>query len=159
MEKAITTALLVIASIIAAIALTNSVLPAVGRSTGAVLTSSAEVAGRVKTDLSIVFASGNTSSTEITYWTKNVGLQEILGADKSDLFLTTPTVIKRIDHLASCSSESPDCWSYSFEGGATNWIQATTIRVSVRLITLTTGQHTVRFVVPNGVSAEKVFSI
>ena len=159
MEKAITTALLVIASVIAAIALTNSVLPAVHRSTGAVLTSSAEVAGRVKTDLSIVFASGNTSTTEITFWAKNVGLQEIKATDKSDLFLTTPSTIKRIDYVAACSGGSPDCWSYAFEGGATDWIQATTIKVTVRLNTLATGQHTVKLVVPNGVSVEKIFSI
>ena len=159
MEKAITTALLVIASVIATIALTNAVIPAVQRGSGAVLAASSEVAGRVKTDLSIVVASGNTSSTEINVWVKNVGVQEVQAIDLSDLFLTTPTTIGRIDYSATCASDSPDCWSYAFEGSATAWIQATTIKVTVRLTTLATGQHTIKFVVPNGASIEKIFSI
>ena len=159
MEKAITTALLVIASVIAAVALTNSVLPAVSRGSGAVLSASAQVAARVKTDLTIVFASGNTSSTEIYFWVKNVGVQEIKALDKSDLFLTTPSTIQRVAYDSSCASASPDCWSFAFEGGATAWLQADTVKVTVRLSSLATGQHNLRFVVQNGVSTEKVFSI
>ena len=159
MEKAITTALLVIASVIATIALTNAVIPAVQRGTGAVLAASSEVAGRVKTDLSIVVASGNTSSTEISLWVKNVGVQEVKGADLSDLFLTTPTTIGHIEYSETCASDSPDCWSYAFEGSATAWIQATTIKITVRLTTLATGQHTIQIVVPNGAMVEKTFSI
>jgi hypothetical protein len=159
MEKVITTALLIIASVIGAIALTNAYLPAVSRSSGAILVSSAGVAERVKTDVAIVFATGVTSATEVRFWAKNVGVQEVKAIDKGDLFLTTPSEIKRIAYNASCASAAPECWSYTLEGGAASWVQATTIKVTVRLNTLPAGQYTIKFVVPNGVSAEKVFSV
>lgn len=159
MDKVITTALLIIASVIGAVALTNAFLPAVNRGSGAILVSSAGVAERVKTDVAIVFASGNAAAVEVRFWAKNVGAQEVKAIDKSDLFLTTPSEIKRITYNASCAIAAPECWSYAFEGGATAWVQATTIKVTVRLNTLPAGQYTIKFVVPNGASAEKVFSV
>lgn len=158
MEKAITSVLLVIASVVAAIALTNSILPSVHRGAGAVLSSSSEVARRVKTDMSIIFATGATSTAEINFWVKNVGEQEITAINKSSIFLETPSIIQHVDFDSGCGGASPECWSYAFEGGATAWVQANTIKVTVRLNSLATGQHTLKFVTPNGVSAEKVFS-
>jgi flagellar protein FlaG len=158
-DKAITTALLVIASVVAAIAVTNAILPAVNRGTGALLVSSAGVAERVRTDVAIVFSAGNTATNEIRFWAKNVGTQEVKAIDKSDLFLTTPTEIKRITYNASCAAAAPECWSYAFEDGATVWVQPTTIRVTVRLSTLPSGQYTLKFVSPNGVLVEKIFSV
>lgn len=159
MDKVITTALLIIASVIGAVALTSAFLPAVNRGTGAILVSSAGVAERIKTDMTIVFATSNAAAVEVRLWAKNVGAQEVKAIDKSDLFLTTPAEIKRIAYNASCASAAPECWSYTFEGGATAWLQATTIKVTIRLNTLPAGQYTIKYVAPNGVSAEKVFSV
>ena len=50
MEKAITSALLIIASIIAALALINAVLPAASKSSGALLMANTVAADRIKTD-------------------------------------------------------------------------------------------------------------
>ena len=66
--------MLVIASLIAAIALINAVLPATGKSASALTTANSEAAKRIKTDIDVIYASGNTSGT-ITIWVKNVGTQ------------------------------------------------------------------------------------
>jgi hypothetical protein len=159
LDKVITTALLIIAGVIGAGALTSAFLPAVNRSSGAILVASAGVAERVKTDVAIVFAAGNPAANDVRFWAKNVGAQEVKAIEKSDLFLTTPSEIKRITYNASCAVAAPECWSYTFEGGATAWTQATTIKVTIRLNTLPAGPYTIKFVVPNGVSVEKVFSV
>lgn len=159
MDKVITTALLIISSVIGAVALTNAFLPAVNRGSGAILASSAAVAERVKTEVSIVFAAGVPTPNEARFWAKNVGTQEITAINQSDLFLTTPVEIKSIPFNASCATAAPECWSFTFEGGATAWSRTATIKVTVRLNTLPTGQYAIKFVVPNGVSAEKVFSV
>lgn len=154
MEKAITTALLVIASVVAAVALMNAVYPAVTRGSGALLESSGIVAERVRTDIEIVFVAGNTSTNQVTLWVKNVGSETVLGIEKSDLFLKTPTEIKRIPY-----NSGTERWTYALEDGATNWQKAVTLKVTVDLTSLGTGLYEVRLIVPNGASAEKQFSV
>ena len=153
MDKTITTALLIIASVIAAVALTNAILPAVSRGSSAVLTSSQGVADRVRTDLSIVFAGGDTADTRIDVWIKNVGTERVDGIDSGDLFLTTPSEIKRIPYQTGVEN-----WTYTFETG-TEWVQAITIKVVVELSTLPIGQYIVKYVAPNGAVTEKTFSV
>ena len=54
MDKAITTGLLLIASIVAAMALINAVLPAMGKSSGALLSANSAASDRVRTDIEVV---------------------------------------------------------------------------------------------------------
>ena len=51
MEKAITSGLLIIASVVAAIALINAVIPALGKSSSALITANAAASDRIKTDI------------------------------------------------------------------------------------------------------------
>lgn len=90
MEKSITTAILLIASIIAALALTNAVLPAMGKSAGALVTANKSAAERIKTDIAIVNATGDATNNKVTVWVKNIGTQSIKAINASDVFLTTP---------------------------------------------------------------------
>ncbi len=154
MEKAITTALLVIASIVAAVALMNAVYPAVTRGTGAILESSGAAAARVRTEVDIVFASGDTSNNKITFWAKNVGTQVVQAVEKSDLFVTTPTTVKRIPY-----NSGAEYWTYSLEDSATAWSQTKTVKIVVTMTSVTAGLYKVQLIVPNGVQAEKQFSV
>ena len=72
MEKVIATALLAIASIVAAVALINAVLPASGKSSSALVAANKNAAERVKTDIDVIHATGDTAGT-VTVWVKNVG--------------------------------------------------------------------------------------
>ncbi len=159
MEKTITTALLVIAGIIAAVALINAVLPAANKGSGALLMANAASADRIKTDVEIVFASGNATGDEINFWVKNVGSNVIKPIDESDVFVTTPTIISRIPYNASCTAGSAPCWKHALEGGATAWTLSATVKVSVYLSSGTAGLHKIKIAVYNSVSAEKEFSI
>ena len=159
MEKTITTALLVIGSIVATVALINAVIPAAGKSSGALLTANSDAADRIKTDIEIIFASGDTGDKQIVFWTKSVGSKTIIRISESDIFLNTPTGPSRIAYDAACSASVPPCWSYAFEGGETDWTRAVTIKATLELSSLSTGIHKITMTVYNAVSAEKEFSI
>ena len=157
MEKAITTALLVIAGIIATLALVNAVIPAVGKSSGALLTANDDAADRIKTDIDIVFASGNSTGDIIIFWAKNVGSTKISAITKSDIFLTTPSTISRIDNTGDTTSNPS--WDFEIEGGGSDWTEAITVKFTLTLASGTTGSHTVKLALFNAVTAQKEFSI
>jgi len=155
-DKAITSALLIIASVVATIALINAVMPALGRSSGALVTANAEASERIKTDIEIVHATGDTAAKTVTVWVKNIGATTIKDITASDIFLDTPSSLSRLSYTSGCVS---DCWDYALEGGAADWSKTETVKITLTLSTLSTGVYSVRVSVFNGVSADKDFSI
>ena len=154
MEKAITTAMLVIASIVAAIALINAVLPSVGKSASALATANGEAANRIRTEIDIIHSAGNTSGT-VTVWVKNVGTQVIRSIESSDIILTKPNSVSRLPYVSGCSSE---CWDYILEDNASDWTKAVTVKFTLTTA-VPTGTYSVSVAAPNGVSASKDFSV
>lgn len=155
MEKAITTALLVIASVVAAVALVNAILPTVTLGSSAVASSSGALAERMRTDVDIIFAAGNTATNTVTFWAKNVGTQTVNVVERSDLFLTVPTTgARRIPYDTGAEK-----WTYVLEDSATEWSQTKTVKVTITLTSLATGVYSIQFVLPNGAQAEKQFSV
>jgi len=156
-QTTITTALLVIASIVAVVALINAVIPAAGKGSGALKSANSTAAERIKTDIEIVFASGNSTGDELTFWVKNIGSNSIKAIDESDIFLTTPSTITRIPYTGS-ATQNPR-WEYVIEGSESAWTPAVTVKVELHLASGTTGIHKVDMSVYNAVRAEKEFSI
>lgn len=156
MEKSITTGLFIIASVVAAIALINAVIPALGKSSSALITANANASDRIKTDIEIIHATGDTSAKTVTVWVKNIGTTTINDITASDIFLDTPSSLSRLSYTAGCVS---DCWDYALEGGATAWKNTETVKFTLTLSSLGTGVHSVRISVFNGESADKDFSI
>ena len=96
MEKAITSGLFIIASIVAAIALINAVIPALGKSSSALVTANASASDRIKTDIEIIHATGDTSAKTVTVWVKNIGTTTISDITASDIFLDTPSSLSHL---------------------------------------------------------------
>ena len=164
MEKAISTALFVIASVAASLALVNAVLPATGKSTGALLDANATASDRIRTDLEIVLVVGATSTDEVIFWAKNVGPKTIDSISASDVFLTVAGSSVRVNWASTADCPTliaggTECWDHVIEGGATDWAQSRTVKVTLRLLSVSTGVHRVRMTLPNGVSAEKEFGV
>ena len=155
MEKAITTSLLIIASIVAAMALINAVIPAMGKSASALAMANSTTANRIRTDIEIIHATGDDSANVITVWVKNVGTKIINPITASDIILTTPTTVGSLPYVSGCSSE---CWDYTLEGGATDWNQAATVKFTLKTA-VTTGVYTVRISSPNAASDTEDFSV
>ncbi len=146
------------AAVVAAVMVVNTMLPALGRSTSAVLSSSTAASDRLKTDTEIIHVATDTVNFEVYAWIKNTGASEITAIDSGDLFYKTSTTFDRLpwDDDASCPGSS--CWSYSIEDD-TVWNPGVTIKVTVHLTTLPTGNYLVRFVTRNAVVAEKEFTV
>ena len=155
MEKVITTALMLIASVIAATALINAVLPAANKSSGALLAANSVAADRIKTDIEIVHASGNDTSNKITLWVKNIGTKNIVPISASDVILTTPSDILRLPYVSGCSSE---CWDYSVEDSGSDWKQSVTVKFTLST-SVSTGVYSITISVVNAVSAVRDFSV
>ncbi len=156
MDKVITSGLLIIASIVAAIALINAVIPAMGKSSSALITANASASDRIKTDIEIIHATGDTAAKTVTVWVKNIGSITIKDITASDIFLDTPTSVSHLAYTSGCVS---DCWDYALEGGASDWRFTKTVKFTLTLASLSTGVYSVRVSVFNGVSADKDFSI
>ena len=143
------------AAVVAAVMVVNTMLPALGRSTSAVLSSSTAASDRLKTDTEIIHVATDTATFKVYAWIKNTGATEIIAIDSGDLFYKTSTTFDRLTYNASACT---DCWSYSIEGD-TIWRPGTTIKITVHLTTLASGDYLVRFITHNAVSAEKEFTV
>lgn len=160
MDKVITSALLIIASVIAAMALINAVLPAVSKSSGALLQANSAAADRIRTDIEIVHVASDTSSgseDQIVVWVKSVGPNKIISIEDTDVFLTMPSTVKRVTYDAAGSVES---WNYTLENG-TEWTQTVTVKITLHLTdaSVVAGAYSVTVSVYNSVSATKDFSV
>ncbi len=160
MEKSITSALLIIASIVAAMALINAVIPAAGKSSGALLMANAEAADRISTDIEIIHASGNATTNKITVWVKNIGNKNIVPVTSSDIIVTTPSDVLRLGYVEGCGSE---CWDFCIESGGSciggsDWDKSSTVKFTLST-SVVTGVYNVKVSVANAVSATKDFSV
>ena len=72
MDKVLTTALLTIAAVVAAVMVVNAILPAVGTGSTSVVSSSRAAADRMKTAIEIIHAT-HTNGNGVLFWVKNVG--------------------------------------------------------------------------------------
>ena len=155
MEKSITTGLLIIASIVAAMALVNAVIPAAGKSSSALLMANADAADRIRTDVEIIHASGNATTNKIIVWVKNIGSNDIPLVTASDVLVDKPGGVSRLGYVSGCSSE---CWDYEIEGGGSDWTNTVTVKFTLSTSVIA-GVYTVTVSVYNAVSAVKDFSV
>ena len=141
--------------VLVAVTVLNIVVPAPGRITDPALPSNAVSFDRPITDIQIVYVGIDPVNFKVHLWVKNVGEAEILAIDSSDIFYKTSKTIDRLPYNASpCNG----CWSYSIEGD-TLWKPRVTVKVTLNLTTLASGDYLVRFVTPSGATAEQDFTV
>ena len=158
MDKAITSALLIIASVVAAVALINAVLPAMGKSSSALLSANSTASDRVRTSIEVVHVATDTSpgsEDQVIIWVKNVGPNNIVAVNTSDVFLTTPTEVKRVPY-----GSGSEYWDYELESG-TDWTRTSTIKITLHLAngSVVTGVYNIIFTVYNAASSSRDFSV
>lgn len=162
MDKAITTGLLIIAGVVASLALINAVMPAVGKSSSALLTANGVASDRIRTDIEIIHVASTLTGAgggedQILVWVKNIGSNAIAPVSQGDIFLTTPTTVKRLAY-----GSGSEYWDYTVESpGTTDWTQGVTVKMTLHLTdaSVTAGAYSVSVAVYNSVSAEKDFSV
>lgn len=151
--------MLTIASIIAIVAVVNAVLPSVGRTSGALISASGVVEGRIASQIEIVHATGQNGSPDAKAWVKNIGASTVDPMTRVDVFFGPSGDFQRIPQGdPGCSAP---CWEYTFENSTTAWEPTSTVRITIHASTnLSTGTtYYVKIVTPNGIADSKLFTV
>jgi archaellum component FlaF (FlaF/FlaG flagellin family) len=157
-DKAITTALLIIAGVVCMIFIFNSVYPMINRSSQAMTSMAEQVDERMNSRISVVHAANSADRFTIYIWIKNVGNQRILDVKESDLFFGQETDFERIPYVDDAGVSYPR-WSFAIEND-TEWKSSATIKVTISYTSDPgAGTYYVKFIIPNGIYDEYYFSM
>ena len=158
MDKAITTALLIVAGVVCMIFVFNSVYPMVNRSSQAMVSMAEQVDERMKSRINIVHAANSADRKSVYVWVKNVGTQRIVEIDQSDLFFGQEDNFERIPYTGDAGGSYPH-WSYGIEND-TEWKTSATVNITISYDTDPgAGTYYIKMVIPNGISDEYYFSM
>jgi len=182
-DKAIITMMLVIAGVVCVSFMFNSLYPAINRSSDAVVSMSAAVDDRIKSQVDIIHAvseydskdtgdywndMNSNSHFDIFAWVKNVGTSRILAPEKSDIFFGEEGDFQRIPYVDHAGGSAP-YWEYTVEDNADEWSKSKTIKINIvytksisnfgdtGLSTSTT--YRIKTIIPNGITDEIYFSL
>jgi hypothetical protein len=157
-DKAITTALLIVAGVVCMIFVFNSVYPMQNRSSQAMVSMSEQVDERMKSRINIVHAANSADRTSVYLWVKNVGTQRIVNIEESDLFFGPSGNFSRIPYVADAEGSYPQ-WAYGIEND-TEWETSATVNITISYdVDPGTGTYFMKFIIPNGISDEYYFSM
>jgi hypothetical protein len=157
-DKAITTALLIIAGVVCMIFVFNSVYPMVNQSSQAMVSMAEQVDERMKSRINIVHAANSANRTSVYLWIKNVGTQRITNVNESDLFFGQEYDFARIPYTEDAGSDYPQ-WDYSLEND-TQWQTSATLKITITYSSDPgAGTYYSKFIIPNGISDEYYFSM
>ena len=158
MDKAITTALLIIAGVVCMIFVFNSVYPMVNRSSAAMVSMAEKVDDRMKSRINIVHASNTANRTSVYLWAKNVGTARITNIEESDIFLGPSDNFSRVSYVDDAGGSYPQ-WAYTIEND-TEWNSGATVKITITYSS-DPGSATYfsKIIIPNGISDEYFFSM
>ncbi len=158
MDKAITTALLIIAGVVCMIFVFNSVYPMVNRSSQAMVSMAEQVDERMKSRINIVHAANTEDRTSVYIWVKNVGTQRIVEVEESDLFLGPSDNFSRIPFYTDAEGSYPQ-WDYDLENDS-EWQTSATLKLTITYSSDPgAGTYFSKFIIPNGISDDFYFSM
>ena len=156
MDKAVTTALLIIAGVVCMIFVFNSVYPMVNSSSQAMVSMAEKVDERMKSRINIVHAANSANRTSVYLWIKNIGTQRITNVDDSDLFCGPSDNFSRIPYVDDAGGGYPQ-WAYTLEND-TEWQTSATLKITITYaIDPGTGTYFTKFIIPNGIYDEYYF--
>jgi archaeal flagellar protein FlaG len=114
-QNVISTAILIIAAVVAVVALINGVFPSIYQMSGSITSVSDASNDRMKTEIKIICESSNQTDHSLNVYVKNTGDQKITVANivKSDIYYGIGDAMER------CSRDGAPgaAWAHSIEGG------------------------------------------
>ena len=158
MDKAITTALLIIAGVVCMIFVFNSVYPMVNRSSQAMVSMAETVDERMKSRINIVHAANSSDRLTVYIWVKNVGTSRIVSIEESDVFFGPSDNFTRVPYVDDAGGSYPR-WAYSLENDS-EWLNSATLKITINYSS-DPGADTyfTKMIIPNGISDEYFFSM
>jgi flagellar protein FlaG len=154
-KEVIASAILVIVSVIAAVAFVNAILPSVYSLSGSYSSVARTMEDQFKSDIDIIFIypDGN----NINVWIKNVGSSNIPveKLELSDIFIMSSSSYCN----PGFESASNPAWDFTLANGdGDTWNRGETIKATITLDSLPGDIYKITFFLYNGVSTSDTFS-
>lgn len=161
-EETISTAILTVATIIAAVVLLNAIYPSLYSASGSILSMDSATVDRMNTDLKVLteFPSADSDGHfQVTAWVKNTGSTSIRHSDLdlTDVYLYPGSGVATRFSLAGGAPN----WQYGILSGDgdSDWDPGETLQVTLHYgSALPSGTARLRLALYNGVFAEDTFS-
>lgn len=170
MDKAITTAFMVIVSVVVSVMIYNTVYPAVVQSSNSVINMRTRMDDRLRSQIEIIHATAELDQDGVWQdtngdgrfngfvWLKNIGSSRISAVGQTDLFFGPEGNFARIPHEEHAGGAYP-YWTWDVENDE-SWDPTTTVKVTIHYSSpLSTGRYFVKAVLANGLSFEYFFSL
>lgn len=170
MEKTITTAFMVIISIIVSVMVYNAVYPAAVQGSDALRNMRGRMDERIRSQVAIVHVAAELDEDgawhdtngdarfNVFVWSKNVGSSRISAITQTDLFFGPDGNFMRIPHKDAAVGSFPH-WEWTVEGEDA-WNPSTTLRITIHYAApLPRGRYFVKIVLPTGISDETFLSL
>lgn len=160
-SEVLSSALLMIATVIAAVALINAVFPSIYGMSGSITAVSGNINDRMKTDIKFIYETSD-HTTYMTAWVKNTGKGSIVlsNFNHTDVFYGQANGAMTRAMINQTYSPS---WTYVIENDDSNarWDPGETMRISINATdTFVAGNdYRVRIILTNGVFCEDYFTL
>ena len=114
-QNVISTAILIIAAVIAVVALINGVFPSIYQMSGSMTSVSDASNDRMNTEIKIICESANVTDHSLNVYVKNTGDQKITAqrTGVTDVYFGNGDAMERCSHRGAAGNR----WVYSFEEG------------------------------------------
>ncbi|MBI5671463.1 MAG: hypothetical protein HZC41_26015 [Chloroflexi bacterium] len=165
MDKTITTALLIVVSMVMALMLFNVAYPAVIEGGDAIASMANRADQRMKSQIVIIHAAGELDSSgwwqdtngngdfDVFVWVKNVGAARIIGLERMDVFFGAEGNFTRIPHQSTAGGSYP-YWTAQVENEA-DWNPTATLKITIHYqLALSSGRYFTKVIIPSGVSSD-----
>lgn len=165
MDKTITTAFMIVISIVLAMMLFNVAYPAIMDGGDALSNMAERTNERLKSQVEIIHAAGELDAGgwwqdvngngdfEVFIWVKNVGSSRIVAVDHLDLFFGPEGNFTRIPHESIAEGQRP-FWTWQVENSG-EWVPTATLEITVHnAFPLSSGRYFVKVTTPNGITDE-----
>ena len=165
MDKVITTALLIVISMVMSVLLFNAAYPAITRGGESITNMTTHVTNHMKNQIEIIHATGELDGSgfwqdtngdgqfDVFLWVKNVGDARIDSINNTDFFFGPEGNFVRIPYSIAAGNGFP-YWSWSMEN-ATNWDPNTTLKITVHYgVPLKSGRYFAKISTASDANAE-----
>jgi len=155
LDKIVVTTLLIIAGVVSAVLVFNTIYPAAVQGGDALTSRQRRIGERLRSQIEIIHATGQSDNNNVSVWVKNVGSSRISAIESCDVFFGPESNFARIPYGAGTPY-----WEYELENGGA-WDPTATLKILIRYGETypSAGRHFLKVVIPNGISDEHYFSI
>lgn len=170
MDKAITTALLIVVSMVMAVMLFNVSYPAVIEGGDSIRNMANRAEQHMKSQITIIHTAGELDSTgwwqdtngngdfEVFVWIKNTGSIRINALEYLDVFFGPDGAFMRIPFKDNANGSYP-FWTWQVENG-TEWTPSATLRIAIHHeFPLAAGHYFIKVSTPSGVTDDDLMGM